>query len=102
MFMKNYLRNRGIVVLIMLSVALLTSWLLRPHPEIETFYVEGTVVEITEGQLTTMLVQLDNGDKTRLLVSQKAPDLHSTIQVIGTRHADGKVVYRLPESQDIQ
>lgn len=80
----------------MLSAAFITAWLVRPPPEIETFYVEGAVVEITEGQLNTMLVQLDNGDKTRLWVKQKAPDLHSTIQVIGTRHADGKVVFQIP------
>lgn len=99
MFMKNYLRNRGIVVLIMLAVALLVSLLLRPHPEIETFFVEGTVLEITEGQMTTILVEVENGDKTRLLVKRKAPDVNSTVQLTATRHADGKLVYKLSDAE---
>ena len=100
MYTNNYLRNRGIFILIILAVALLSAWLIRPHPE--TFYVDGTVVEITEGQLTTMLVEIENGDKTRLLVSQKVPDLDSPIRLIGKRYADGNVRYQIPANEDLE
>ncbi|MBN46171.1 MULTISPECIES: hypothetical protein [unclassified Methylophaga] len=102
MYTNNYLRNRGIFILIILAVALLSAWLIRPHPELETFYVDGTVVEITEGQLTTMLVEIENGDKTRLLVSQKVPDLDSPIRLIGKRYADGNVRYQIPANEELE
>ncbi|MCC5795826.1 MAG: hypothetical protein JJU48_00695 [Methylophaga sp.] len=72
---------------------------MRPHPEIESFDIQGTVIEITEGQLPTMLVQLENGDRTRLLVGQNTPELNSSIRLIGKRHADGSVVYQMAASE---
>ena len=32
MYTNNYLRNRGIFILIILAVALLSAWLIRPQP----------------------------------------------------------------------
>lgn len=102
MYVKNYLRNRGIFILIILAAALLTAWLIKPHPILETFHIDGTVIEVTEGKLPMMMVQLENGDRTRLLVTQKAPDLNSRIRLIGNRYANGNVQYQLPASGDLK
>lgn len=95
MYMKNYLRNRGIFILIILAVAILTAWLVRPQPVVENFHIEGTVIEITDGKLPIMLVELEDGDRTRLLVPEKAPELHSTLRLQGTCYADGNLLYQL-------
>ena len=49
-----------------------------------------------------MLVEIENGDKTRLLVSQKVPDLDSPIRLIGKRYADGNVRYQIPANEDLE
>ncbi|MCC5795823.1 MAG: hypothetical protein JJU48_00680 [Methylophaga sp.] len=99
MYVDNYLRNRGIFILIILAAALVLSWLVRPQPEIESFDAQGTVIEITEGQLATILVQLENGDRTRLMVGRNTPELNASIQLLGKRYEDGSVLYQIRASE---
>ena len=97
MFADNYLRNRGIFIVVILSAAIVLSWLVRPKPDIESFVAHGTVIEITEGQLPTILVELESSHKTRLMVGRNMPQLNARIQLLGKRYMDGSVRYQISD-----
>lgn len=93
MFVTNYLRNRGVFVLIILMLSLLTAWLISPRSTPEIHHVQGTVIEVTSGDLPTLLVQLENGQQTRILATGTPPTLNSQIQLIEKRYANGEIRY---------
>lgn len=80
-------------MLIILMLSLLTAWLISPRSKPEINYVQGSVIEITSGDVPTLLVQLENGQQTRILASGTTPSLNSQIKLIEKRYANGEIHY---------